>query len=324
MNAASPGHQYEGIVVLGMPRSGTTLVAKLLGAHPRIHCAVETNLLRSASRFLREEPFSRDLSIGVRSGLNFWGYGDEQVIDSLRQHIFSYYRDMRDRAGKRLWAEKTAFDAFHLPTIGELCDHHCRYVAVVRHGLDVVCSLKELADEMEMYMDELHGYVQRYASPYEAFAHAWSDVNCGLLRFVQERGPQAHWIRYEELVADPGQELQRLLEFLGEPADVDELCRLALCGKQNIGFGDWKAHQASQIYSSSVDRWRQLSESTVNRLARIVEPTLQELGYAPVELRQELDPSEARRRHAINQMIARMRAQVTEEGTGQQWQAATP
>jgi hypothetical protein len=314
---------YEGVVILGMPRSGTTLVAKLIGAHPRIHCAVETNLLRSASRFLREEPFSQDLSIGVRSGLSFWGFSHNQVTDSLRQHVFGYYREMRDRAGKTRWAEKTAFDAFHLPEIGQLCDQRCRYIAVTRHGLDVVCSLKELADQMEMYMDELHRYVQRYASPYEAFARAWSDVNVNLLRFVHQRPQQACLIKYEDLVGEPQRELQRVLDFLEEPTDVEELAQRALSGQRKFGFGDWKAHQASQIYHSSVNRWKQLSNSTVNHLAPIIGPTLQKLGYPPIDIRPEMEPQEARRLHEIRQMVARLRPSVDAVTSDQEREAVT-
>ena len=46
---------YEGIIVLGAPRSGTTLTQRLLAAHPQIACPPETYLLRACSRFLHEE-----------------------------------------------------------------------------------------------------------------------------------------------------------------------------------------------------------------------------------------------------------------------------
>ena len=43
------------VVLLGFPRSGTTLLSRLLDAHPEISCPPETHLLSAASRFLSEQ-----------------------------------------------------------------------------------------------------------------------------------------------------------------------------------------------------------------------------------------------------------------------------
>ena len=59
------------------------------------------------------------------------------------------FREIRDRAGKKRWAEKTAFDGFHVDAIARLCGDRCRYLVVYRHALDVVCSLRELSERME-------------------------------------------------------------------------------------------------------------------------------------------------------------------------------
>ena len=93
---------FEGVVILGVPRSGTTLLSKLISAHPEIHCAVETQLLRAASRFLMEEPFSEGLSIGVRSSLAFFGMAEDRIVDSLREMCFGIHRELRDDAEKSL------------------------------------------------------------------------------------------------------------------------------------------------------------------------------------------------------------------------------
>ena len=66
----------QGIVILGMPRSGTTLLRRLLDVHPAICCPPETNLLGAAARFLREETFAGGMAIGVLSGLSFAGIAE--------------------------------------------------------------------------------------------------------------------------------------------------------------------------------------------------------------------------------------------------------
>ncbi len=68
---------YEGVIVLGVPRSGTTLLRRLLDAHPDIACPPETNLIGAASRFLQEDRFAGGLSVGVVPGLHFCGFDEE-------------------------------------------------------------------------------------------------------------------------------------------------------------------------------------------------------------------------------------------------------
>jgi hypothetical protein len=299
---------YEGIVILGMPRSGTTLLRRLIGAHPAIHCPPETNLLSAAARFLREEPFAGGLAVGVLPGLAFSGYDEEAVLGRLREFVLSFHREMRDRAGKRLWAEKTAFDSFHVEAIGRLCGGSCRYVCMFRHGLDVVCSLKDLCDEMEMVMDDLHPYVRRFASFYEAFARAWCDVSERLHAFAIEHAELCVRLRYEDLVEHPHEELARLFDFLHEPVSVDRVIGEALGGAEAIGLGDWKTYRRSKIHSESVGRWQKLSPQTVNRLAEIMNPTLERLDYEPVPKRPEVSREVARRQHQVKQMVARINA----------------
>src|SRR3972149_7016175 len=111
---------YEGIIVLGMPRSGTTLLRRLLNAHPNICCPPETNLLSAAARFLEEHRFSGGHSVGVANALAFSGYAEQEVDARLREFVFGFFREFSGREGKRRWAEKTAFDAFHLDEIEKL------------------------------------------------------------------------------------------------------------------------------------------------------------------------------------------------------------
>jgi hypothetical protein len=61
--SANPRH--EGILLLGSPRSGTTLLRRLVDAHPNIACPGETNVFSSCGRFLRSERIAEGVRIGV-------------------------------------------------------------------------------------------------------------------------------------------------------------------------------------------------------------------------------------------------------------------
>jgi hypothetical protein len=299
---------YEGIVVLGAPRSGTTLLRKLLSAHPRIHAPAETNLLSACARFLEETPSGHGLSIGARSGLAFSGIEEDAVLGALRELVFGFWRRIAAQAGKPIWAEKTAFDSFHLDEIEQLLGDRCRYVIVVRHGLDAVASMKELADEMETYLPEVHPYVRAHLSPHVAFAHAWVDVNRRLLAFEEKHAPCCIRVRYEDLVADGPAVMSRIFDFLGEPADVAAVIAAGTAREGAPGLGDWKTHGHAGIEAGSVGRWRNLTASTIARLAAVANPTLAALGYEPVVPPKAASGAAARRQYQIHAAIARMRS----------------
>jgi protein-tyrosine sulfotransferase len=307
---------YEGIIVLGSPRSGTTLLRRLLDAHEAICCPPETHLLNACSRFLREERFGPDFFMGVGTGLSFSGFTEHEILDRLRDLVLSFVREICARQGKRRWAEKSAFDAFHVDNIYRLFGDSCRYLCVFRHGLDVVCSLKEFSDKTEAFVGELHDYICRYNSPFEAFAHAWVDVNARLLQLVADHPGVCCPVRYEDLVMDPVAELSRIFDFLDEPTDVKALLEWAFVRKEAVGLGDWKTYQTSRVVDASIGRWTGMTKDTIGRLAKVVNPTLETLGYEPVAEGKVMSEEQARRRLKLAYMAAKNRSQVSHGVTG--------
>lgn len=306
MSAASPAAGPPGIVIIGTPRSGTTLLRRILDAHPRIACPPETYLLSAAARFLHEERFAAGLRIGVLSGLAFAGFEEAEVLDRLRAFTFGFLDDHARAQGKPRWAEKTAFDAFHLPAIERLCRGHVRFLCIQRHGLDVACSLAELVDKTGGYVQELHAYLQRDPEPLAALARAWVDTAERVDEMVR-RDSLALDLRYEDLVQRPQEVVRRVLEFLDEPYDETLLSR-ALAEPGRLGFGDWKTYGRTAIDTSSVDRWKALPSATVSRLAALCNPTLERLGYAPVPHDDDPSDEDARQRYAMGLRLQQLRA----------------
>ena len=302
---------YDGILVLGAPRSGTTLMRRLLNAHPQICCPPETSLFSAAARFLEEESFAGGMSVGVIPGLNFSGFERLDVLQRLREFVFDFLRDIVQRSGRKRWAEKTAFDIFYLDQIKELCGDRCLYICLFRHGLDVVCSMKELCDKMEMYPAELHPYIRRHMAPMEALAHAWADTNENLLRLTVDRPDQCIKVQYEQLVDDPHTHLGEIFDFLGEPTDVKTLIRSAMRSTDKVGLGDWKTYQSTKVHATSVARWKKLSEETVVRLAPILNPVMSSIGYGaiPVNQASSVTAEEYQHRYELSLVAARLAAE---------------
>ncbi len=294
-----------GVVILGAPRSGTTLLRRLLDAHSQIACPPETYVLSAAARFLHEQSFAAGLRIGVLLGLGYAGFSEQEVLDRLRTFVFSFLEEHAAREGKARWAEKTAFNAFYVPAIRRLCGDQVRYVCIQRHGLDVVLSLEDLVKKTGGYVEELHDYLRRFPEPYEAFAQAWIDCASGIADLV-ESDERALGLRYEELVASPEDCMRRILDHLGEPWEPG-LCERALGDARSVGFGDWKTYGRRAIDTSSVDRWKSLPRPTLRRLAERCNPTLVRLGYDEIVVQSEESEADARRRYELGLLLNKMR-----------------
>jgi hypothetical protein len=165
----------------------------------------------------------------------------------------------------------------------------------VRHGLDSVLSLKELCDANETYVREIHEYIVRYSSPLEAFAQLWSGVTAALLDFAQRQSGSAIVLRYEDLVRQPQQTLDRLTDFLA--LAPGQALLEALQQDAPSGLGDWKTYSKTEPDPDSIGRWQAMNAATVSRLAPIVNPVLLRAGYEAVNPGPLPDSGQAMRRY---------------------------
>jgi protein-tyrosine sulfotransferase len=298
----APAH--EGIIVMGAPRSGTTLLRRILDAHPDIACPGETNLLSACARFLHSETIAEGVDVGVLSGLEFAGFAEDDVLRALRDLAFGFHREHARRQGKARWASKTAFDVFHWDRIEQLCGREAYFLCLQRHGLDVACSLQDLCDANGIYLSELHEYVRRYPRPLEAFCHAWVDVTLATRSFVERHPDNALLLRYEDLTADPEGVTRRIADFVKVDWTPDWIARV-MRAPASVGLGDWKTYARDTIDTGSVARWRTLSEHTIGMMGRICNPVLETCGYSAVPVLPERSTQEARRRYALGLRIGR-------------------
>jgi protein-tyrosine sulfotransferase len=306
---------YEGIVLLSSPRSGTTLVQRILDSHPDLHGPPETNVLNGAARFLREDPVASGFAVGTVSGLAFAGIPEEELLERVREFAFGLFRTLRDRARKRIWVEKSPYDMFHVPAITRICGDAVRYLWLVRNPLDVVLSTRDLVDRMGIYPFEFHDYVRRFPAPLEAFAHAWVDTNRAAQALAAERPDRLVLLRYEDLLEDAPREVRRLFEFFGLPVDAEGLVRRALeSDAPPVGLGDWKTYEKRTLSKESLRRWTTLPTPAVSALVSIVRPLAEELGYDDLPRVARTTAAHARRQYQLGRMVAHMKAKVAVEG----------
>lgn len=303
---------YEGAIVLSSPRSGSTLLQRLLGAHPDLAAPPETNVFNGAARFLREEPVASGFGVGTVSGFAFAGLDEDELHRSLREFVFGLLDALRKRSGgKRYWVEKSPFDMFHVDTIARLCGQDVRYLWLVRHPLDVIVSTKGLFDEMGIFPFEFHDYIRSNSSPLEAIAQAWVDTNRDVERLASQQPDQILKVRYEDLVTDGPGELTRIFQFLGlELTGPEAFVAKALNEGGAVGLGDWKTYEKRTLTRKQIGRWRSkgIPGPMLTRLNSIVRPLAEQLGYTDLPASHEETPEQARHRYQIERMVAHLGA----------------
>lgn len=206
------------IFLLGVPRSGTTLLRTILDSHSAIAAGPETPWLANHQpaslgnlwRFLTADP------LGYCASYHMPAEVATAACRRLAGDLLAAYAASR---GKRRWVEKTPDNLKHLDFIRALFPD-ARFLVIVRDGLDVALSTSVVAEHrrgidpwLERNLD-LGGQTSVRNTPFAALLR-WRHWNAIIDRGV--RSAAAHRIRYEDLVTSPHQVLRDLCAFLDEP-----------------------------------------------------------------------------------------------------------
>jgi amino acid adenylation domain-containing protein len=289
--------KQRGLIVLGVPRSGTTLLRRLLDGHPDLSCPGETYLLSACARFIQNDTMPNGISVGVLPGLAHLQIDSAQVLERLRDFFIEVHVAHSAARGKTHWAEKTAQDVFYIDEIERLIGDHAKFLVMLRHGLDVAASLVELAEKVGGYYRELHRYISQCPYPLEAFVRMWSERTSALLDFAERRASQVCLVRYEDLVSDTENVINGVFRFIGISEQAN-LVERVLTGRDAMGIGDWKAFQYTSVRAERAGRWKMLSPSHVPKLARIANPVLIRAGYPPITEQDQTSDSDRDTRYA--------------------------
>ena len=225
------------IVVGGCHRSGTSVVRRILDAHPRIHCAPEVTFFRDFYGDYGEDPlahlrFARTVRDLVPEG---------EALDVLGRAFVELHERAAQRAGKARWADKAPENVLYTAEWDLLLDGCVLHVHIVRNPLDTVASMhgrfpltlpEGLERRIEMY--------RTYTEAGLAFGHAHPE------RYTR--------VVYENLCAEPAIVVRRLMEWLGEELDPIQLTFNALPHQE--GLEDPEVAETDRVHAESVGRWR--------------------------------------------------------------------
>ena len=204
------------LFAIGPPRSGSTLLARMIGAHSQVFAPAEPHLLTPLAHlgfYERVDSASYDPVISQRAIRGLVGAlpgGERDYLAALRACTDSLYGRLLEGSGARWLLDKTPAYALVLDFVAALYPR-ARYVVLVRHPFAVWSSY------VESFFDGDHEAAHRFNPLLERYVPA-------IARFLREAKVPIARVRYEELVADPALRMRELCAFLGlgfEPGMVD-------------------------------------------------------------------------------------------------------
>lgn len=279
------------IFVVGVQRSGTTLLAAMLAAHSRLSCGPETHFFRH----LAETAVAHLVDPGTwpEPGMAFVGaishtpvapgprkslldkyHLDAAAIRSFLQArnpsvpalLASVTEQYMSARGKVRWVEKTPDHLLHLALIRRHFPDS-PIVRIVRDPRDVAVSLMKVPWGARTLLEGVL-YWQRLQVASQAFFV--SDRNC-------------HTLRFEDLVSDPTTELQRICTFLGEPFEAQMLDTSSTGEEINARNAPWKKKVSQAADASRAAAWKTALTPQENAVAEaVVGDLLVQLGYPVV------------------------------------------
>jgi tetratricopeptide (TPR) repeat protein len=223
------------IFIVGLPRSGTTLVDRILSSHSEVRSAGELSdfALALVAR-VRGENGRRELSrrelVARSAHIDFGALGRE------------YLARARAVAGEGTFTDKMPLNYLYCGIIRQALPD-AKIVHLTRHPLAAGYAMfKTLFKDGYPFSYDL-GDIARYYVAYRRLMRHWDEVMPGVI----------HHVEYEQLVADQLRESRRLLEFCG--LEWQDACR-----DFHHNASPTTTASAAQIrrpiYDSSVAQWR--------------------------------------------------------------------
>lgn len=257
---AQPGAdpvQPTPIFIVGLPRSGSTLLEQILASHSLVDATHELGDLSRAVQTLkrrasRQDRFPEFLKKTRTAG---WSRIGREYLE----------RTARYRRSAPYFVDKNP-NNFIFAGVVKLAMPNAKIINARRHPLDsCLGAFKQLFASGQPFTYEMTELGEYYLQ-YQRLMDHWHEVMPGFVLDVQ----------YEEVVTDLQGQVRRLLEFCGLP--FEEACLNFHETRRAVKTAS--SEQVRQpIYSSSVNLWRNY-EAHLDTLVHILKPLLDEMRAA--------------------------------------------
>ena len=193
--------------LIALPRSGNTLFASIMNQNPEIVCTGNSITLE-----IMKELFL------LKTTDTFQNFTDHKSLDNVLDNVYDlYYKD---------WPQKIIIDRGPVMLSGnpgnfELMQKHFKKpfkcIVLLRDLMDV------LASYMKWYTENPGSFLSGYGSTYEEklfkLMHKKGAVakELNAIKNAFNYPNMCHFVKYDDIVADPEKEFRKIYDFLEEP-----------------------------------------------------------------------------------------------------------
>jgi len=232
------GHEnHEPIFVIGLPRTGSTLIEQVLASHPEVFAAGELNnlalqMMQKVRGLAGNQKPSRQKLVQLSAQLNFESLG-KAYIDSTRPQT----------GHSAHFIDKMPLNFLYAGLI-HLALPAAKIIHVTRHPMDTGYAIyKRLFQDGYPWSYDLQE-IAAYFSAYQRLMIHWDTVMPGVI----------YQVAYEDFVGNPEKEARELLDHCG--LEWDPQC-LRFYENKTVSTTASATQVKQPVYQSSVNRWKQ-------------------------------------------------------------------
>jgi hypothetical protein len=229
------------VFLISLPRSGSTLLQKILAAHPQVASAGEPWILLPLAFVDRDYGIEAiydhaNAAKGIREMIENLPEGRQSYIAHLRRFCRGLFQDLTH--GEAIFLDKDPRYYLILDFLVELFPE-ARFIFLFRNPLDIMCSMMStwLSDKLTLHAYHVDLYEGVRLMSQGCRVHSNRSVN----------------VHYEQLVQRPEDEVERVCSFLQIPYREDLLVNF-----KQVEFG------GSMGDPTGIHRYHAVSKDSVN------------------------------------------------------------
>ena len=210
------------VFIVGMPRSGSTLVAELLSRHPEVRYRGEMTWLAHLAQQLAQ--------------------GGRPDVRALERAAATYLTQLkRDDAPARWYIDKQPLNFMHIDLIA----------ALFPNARVIYCERDERDTALSIWMQYFAGWEENFAYDFADIAAVSQGCSRLMANALKRNAVPIRTVRYEQFVADTDAGIRELAKWL----ELPEFDAASTPGDSTISTSSlWQVRQP--VYTRSIGRWR--------------------------------------------------------------------